>query len=488
MKQIAKAILGISALALAACDNVVLLIGKDDAEIATVLGEEAVTAPAARAAEPAAIPTGGGKRVFIADATVIAMDGTPAVQASVLIEDGSIAAIGPGLEAPRDAMVIDASGLTLMPGLVDMHVHHYAPEDGPVYLANGVTSVRNMWGTLETARIDEGARLHARPGPRIYSPGPLMDGPEPIWGEGSLVVTGPEMARGAVRAQKAAGFEAIKLYEKLDAATFTAAVGEAKAAGMKVYAHTPLAMTVDEVIGLRIDSLEHLNNVQDALVPDDYQHPEGYDYLATWAVAERGKMDRLAQLFATNGVANAVTLEVTIGRYASTLDPEAFFEGEEGAYVPKAMRDWWMESAGKTREWATRDAIAEARAKQIAFVRALHEAGAPLLIGTDAPNPFVVPGFSLHGELASFREAGLSNREILTIATRRAAEFLGEGDSFGKVAKGMRADLLLVKGDPLSDLSILRRPEAVIAGGQVYDRDALDAMLREAKAKAAATY
>lgn len=481
MRSTTGAGLALGVFALAGCNEFTFLLGKSDEEVARLLGEDM---PGVVVRE---VPVGDApeETLYIKDATIIAMDGSPPDVGSVLIKDGVIAAMGSDLPVPDDALVIEAGELTLLPGLADMHVHHFSEAEGPLYLANGVTSVRNMWGTVQTTRLDEAAKHHAYPGPRVYTPGPIMDGPEPIWGDGSVELSSPEMAIGAVRAQKAAGFTAVKLYEKLSGDVFRAAAEEARALDMQVYAHTPLSMTVDEVISLKIDSLEHFNNAQDYLVPDDYAWPDDYNTLSTWTVADDGKMAELAAVFAENGVWNAPTLEVTIGRYASALADDAFFASDVGSYVPPGLKQWWSGSAERIKGWATADMVEDARERQLAFLKALYDANAPLLIGTDTPNPFVVAGFSLHGELQSFREAGLPNEAILEIATTEAARFLGEEETFGQVAEGMRADLILVKGDPLADLSVLQAPTAVIAGGRYYDRDALDTMLSDARQRAA---
>ncbi|MEM9839903.1 MAG: amidohydrolase family protein [Pseudomonadota bacterium] len=477
MGRSAGAWLAVSAFALTACTDFILLIGKSDQEIAAILGEDAPNVVVRE------VPVGAeaDRPLFIKGATIIAMNGTAPDVGSVLIKNDMIEAIGPDLVAPEDAEVVEAEGLTLLPGLADMHVHHFSKAEGPLYIANGITTVRSFRSTTPTAGFDEPAKNQVPASPRVYTPGPIMDGPEPIWGAGSVVIENAEEAIGAVRAQKAAGFTAIKIYEKLSEEAFTAAVQEAKAQDMQVYAHTPLSMTVDQVISLEIDSLEHLNNAQDYLVPDDYPWPEDYNSLRTWAAADDDKMDALAQMIAEADVWNAATLEVTIGRYASALEADDFFASEIGSYVGPGLKGWWSESARRIQTWATPELIDDARAKQLAFLKALYDANAPLLIGTDTPNPFVVPGFSLHGEIASFSEAGIPNQAILRIATADAAAFLGEGNNFGKVEEAMRADLILVDGDPLTDLSVLRNPTAVIAGGEHYDRDELDAMLAEAR-------
>ncbi|GGY50917.1 amidohydrolase family protein [Parvularcula lutaonensis] len=498
MNRISAALLGISALALAACDGVEWHIFQGDDEGAAGpekvasqktadVEDETEEVPASPARKPA---LGEAEGTFaLTGARLLTMAGDPIARGTILIEDGRISAVGADLDIPRGMPVIDAGGLTIIPGLVDMHVHHFGEAEGPLYIANGVTTVRNLWGTVQTVSLDRGAADGDYPGPRVYTPGPLTDGPEPVWGDQSLVVTSPEMMRGAVRAQKAAGFTAVKLYETMTPEIYRAGVAEAKAQGMKIYTHTPRAMTVEEVIALEVDSLEHLEDVHNALLPDGYEGGDGRrDYLQRWAAADEDKMRDLARKFAEKGVANSATLEVSINRYRDMMDTERFFESEQGAYVAKGIRDWWQGSADRSRPWLTPELVNAARDKQLRFVKILHDEGAPVLIGTDTPNPFIVQGFSLHDEMASFRDAGFTEEEILDIATRKAAAFLDASEEFGQIREGLRADLVIVEGDPLADLSVLRKPAGVIAGGRLYDRAALDDMLAEARAAAENSY
>ncbi|MEO1554509.1 MAG: amidohydrolase family protein, partial [Pseudomonadota bacterium] len=144
----------------------------------------------------------------------------------------------------------------------------------------------------------------------------------------------------------------------------------------------------------------------------------------------------------------------------------------------------WAAEARVMSAMLDTDLIAEARAKKLLFIKALYDAGAPLLIGTDTPNPFVTPGFSLHRELAAFEEAGIPRPAILELATHHAADFLDQSDVFGRIAPGLRADLLILDTDPREDIDTLKRPNAVIAGGSYYDRAALDNLLAEARRRA----
>ena len=449
--------------------------------------EEVVEDPAE---EPVVIDLGISSDgvLAITRARILTMDETVIEDGTVLVRDGLILAVGSNVRIPDDAEELDVEGMTLLPGLVDMQVHHWSEAEGPLYIANGITTVRNLWGTGQTFRLDQGANDGAFPGPRIYTPGPLMDGPEPVWGPSSVVVETPEQAIGAVRAQKAAGFGAVNLFEKLPESAFRAAVAEAKRLDMKVYTHTPGGMSVRDVIDLKVDSLEHLDGVATAILSSDYRSTEGQStYLARWAAIDPDKTAALAKEFARKDVASCLSLAVTSGRYAAMLDPQKFWRSDVGAYVPSSTRQWWDRSAKRTAPSLSANLIRQARAGQMAFVKALHDAGAEILIGSDTPNPYAVQGFAMHDELNAFVEAGLPPAEVLAIATRGAAEFLDADDTFGRVADGLRADFIIVDGDPLSNISVLRTPTYVIAGGEVYDRQEMAAMLKDIAASVRAT-
>ncbi|MEM1410670.1 MAG: amidohydrolase family protein, partial [Pseudomonadota bacterium] len=327
--------------------------------------------------------------LVIEDVLILTMTDRGAITGRVIIEEGIIKGVGDDIPLMPDesaVTVIDGNGYTLLPGLADMHTHYWQPEEGILFLANGITTVRNMWGTEIAIRLDEGAKNGAFPGPQVFTPGPLMDGADPFWGERSLVVTSPQMARGAVRAQKAAGFQAIKLHKKIDRQSFEAAVDEAKTQGLQVYTHTPLSMNVRDVLAAGTDSLEHLDGVSAALTNQDAKSTGGTLPISQWSDVSRSQMKPLANAFAKSSVASVPTFTAINTRYQSMLDPDRFFEKPDAAYLTFAVKDWWLETADTARGELRKQEINSARANQLAFVKALHDAGAELLIGTDSPN------------------------------------------------------------------------------------------------------
>ncbi len=164
-------------------------------------------------------------------------------------------------------------------------------------------------------------------------------------------------------------------------------------------------------------------------------------------------------------------------RYEYADDPDAFFAMPEAGYIGSGLANWWRASAANMGAFdETKQAATE---NQRVFARMLYEAGAPMLIGSDTPNPFVLPGFAIHDELEAFVEIGIPVDEVLRMATADAATFLREGGEWGVVAAGARADLVLLDADPRDDLTTLRRPAGVMMNGHWYDAAYLGAELDE---------
>jgi predicted amidohydrolase YtcJ len=230
---------------------------------------------------------------------------------------------------------------------------------------------------------------------------------------------------------------AIKLYAFLSPEQFAAGVEEARARNLQIYAHVKL----EQVLAHRIDSIEHLEGF-DLLLGG-----EGEDWSQRWARAHADRFAPLAQEVAQNGVWNAPTLILLL--------------------------EWSKRLPGSTDNM-----VWQGHQNRLAMVRALREAKAPLLIGTDTgpAKSFLKPGISIHDELRFFSEAGFSPTQVLRIATLDAARFLRKEGEFGRIAEGARADLLLLPSDPEQDLAVLSAPAGVMAAGRWYDRVALDEM------------
>lgn len=411
---------------------------------------------------------------------------------TVVARGDRIIAIAPdnAITLPEGSTIVDGAGRFLAPGLADMHVHYQDPSVGPLMLANSITTIRNPSGfgggdgpgsTLDlqarTARGDVS-------GPFIYSSGQLIDGPNSFWGP-AVVVPTVEGVRQRVRDDAAAGYIAVKLYANLTPEQFRAGVEEARAHNLQIYAHVPASMTLEEVLALHIDSVEHLDGFERSL------GGEGQTLQTRWAAAPAERFAPLAQTVAASGVWQVPTLIVNLAPARGFADVAAADAAPELRYAQQGLLDFWHSYVARIPPGADLAArlrtTEQAHARRIEMVRALHAAHAPLLIGTDAPNPYVMYGFSLHEEFGFYREAGFTNTEILRIATLDAARFLNKAGEFGVIREGARADMLLLASDPELDMATLQTPQGVMAMGFWYDRARLDGLLSEIERTATAS-
>jgi imidazolonepropionase-like amidohydrolase len=420
----------------------------------------------------------------------------------VFVEDGRIAAVEPAGEILVDpnTPVVDGTGKFLTPGLADMHVHVWSESDLLPYVANGVTLVRNMWGGPITLAMRDRAARGEIVGPCIVTAGKLVDGDPPIWGNASGVATTPEEAVALMDEQKAGGYDFLKVYSRLEADVFEAIVAYSKEIDFPFAGHVPSAVPLERALRSGMTSIEHLDGWDKATwVAEGYlTRQEASDFTArrramarlaprlhsgevTWEeVFDPERRAELAALAAEAGVWNVPTFAVNKRIFTSRRQAEAEFERPEMRYISPSIRAMWNPSTDFRLKNLTDDKLEVMQVffeSNLATVAALHEAGAPLLAGTDAPNPFVLHGFALHEELAFFVEAGLSPYETLLTATRAPAEFLGETDEFGTVDVGKRADLVLVDADPLEDVAAMKRIDGVVLAGRWMPRAELDDLL-----------
>lgn len=393
----------------------------------------------------AAVATAGD--IAFVDVTVVPMDRNRVLEhQTVVVRGGRIETVG-AEKPPEGATVIDGRGRFLMPGLADLHVHAWYEEELLLFLANGVTTVRNLWGKPMHLRwrgeIERGERL----GPAFLTTGDITDGRPPVW-QGSTGVGTAEEARAVVAAQHADGFREVKIYDRLSLEAYEALLEEARRLDMRVTGHVPTAVGIDRALG-RQDCIEHL---------------DGYFHLF-WRWDETLAKD-LARRTAVAGTWNCPTL-IVYERVVAPDEAEKLRARPEMRYVPPRLFATW----DPKRDFRFKDMRAEdfrglpaRNRRRRALVKLLHDAGAPLVLGTDAGNPFVVAGWSAHDELALLVTAGLTPFEALSTATRNAAEYLG--DDAGTVAVGKRADLLLLEGNPLEDVRHAAWPVGVMVRGR----------------------
>ena len=382
-------------------------------------------------------------------------------------------------------MRIDGRGKWLIPGLIDMHVHLNDEGDGALYVANGVTTIRNMWGFPETLawRKDYGA---GKPlGPTVYTTGSILDGRPPIW-PGSTVIETAAQADSEIMAEKAAGYDFVKVYNRLSPDAYAGILAAARKHGMRVVGHVPDAVGVNGVLAARgQESIEHLTGYLTAAQIDGSHAAEIADWnekrRAMIAHLDPAKIPILARKSRDAGVWNCVTLIVG-ERFSALEHRDSLMKLPEVRFVAPELVAMWDPSKDFRLRQATPEDFAAMRALtafQKRMTRALRDSGARLLLGTDSSNPFVVPGFSAHQELALLVDAGLTPYQALRAGTADAAEFLHAGSEIGQVRAGLRADLVLVDGNPLIDVHAAAHRSGVVLRGRWFPADELDATLEK---------
>jgi imidazolonepropionase-like amidohydrolase len=381
---------------------------------------------------------------------------------TILVRGGRIAVVAPAASVaiPHGARVIDGRGLTVVPGLADMHVH-VTPEDFPALLANGITTARELNGSPDHLQwrslVDRGAMI----GPRLIVSSPLLAGVPQRWRH--ILVTSDTAAVRVVDEVARAGYDFAKTYDGLSPAVYRAIVSEARTQGLRVTGHVATAVGLAGVAAARPNSIEHAQMILEAA--------GGHDADSAAAV-------RAVDMLAGTGTWIVPTLAAYEAlNLMRTAQMQERLRGPEMAYVDSATRAWWMGFRVDSPTPAT-----PRQQKRVASTRFLVASAAArgigILAGTDSPNPLMVPGYSLHDELAALEGAGLTRFQAIASATLKAAEYMGWEKEAGTVAAGKRADLVIVRGNPLESLEVLRRVEGLVLNGRYFSREELTANLR----------
>jgi hypothetical protein len=408
--------------------------------------------------------------LVITDVSVLPMD-RPAVleHQTIVVAHGRIIALGPTKDVvpPTGARVIDGRGKFLLPGLVDMHVHLTTSDELPMYVGNGVLTVRDLNGSPETLRWRHDVAIGSLVGPRLFVSGPMIAGKEIPW-QNKVTPSTAAQADSVVRAQKAAGYDQIKIYDGISKPVFDAAVAAAKRAGLPVSGHIPASVGFDGVLAAKMN-LEHLDKTVFAVTRHEL------DTLLIPSIVSRIKN---AGVWVTPTLESMVQLsKVGSGRFDSLLTrPEALV-------VPEGLRAFWTSIT--VRLAGNRRLPSDVRCNpwceyQLRLAGALAKAGVPMLAGTDVPNAVLVPGYSLHRELEVMVDAGATPFQALVAATSAPARFFGQERDWGTIAVGRRANLYMIERNPLGDITALQRPFGVVLEGRWIDEAEL-ARLRKAQ-------
>ena len=429
----------------------------------------------------------GAAVIALEGATLIdGAGGAPKPDVVIVIRNGHIDAVGPVNEVriPARARRISLVGKTVLPGLIDAHAHveRWAALR---YVAWGVTTVRDLHSANDSAfTLRSDLNLGAITGPRMFTAGAMIDGVPATYPTATGVATGAE-ARRAVDQRAVAGADYLKIYTKITPALLRPLLDEANNLRLPVAAH--LGKT-DALTAARagVVSLEHMAGVVQTAARTPGAYFRAHDrFLAGWTAEEQGwaRLDsatvaRTARALAGTRVAIVPTL--ILHEMLSRLDNPLLLTRPGMEDVPNAARSV-RDVAGLLRRsgWRSRDfaGFRRSRARQDQFVREFKRAGGAIAAGTDAPNQLLVPGFSLHEEMALLVRAGLTPIEAIGAATRRGGQLL-HADSLGLVAPGKVADLVVLNANPARNIAATRDIAWVMSRGHILRPDSLRASWR----------
>ena len=433
---------------------------RDDYEPELSLFVSRAAADASKAlAELAGGPDAGapGNFALVGGTLIDGNGGPPVANAVVIVKQGRIAAAGAGIKVPKGMTVIDARGKTVLPGLWDMHAHYEQVEWGPIYLASGVTTARDVGNEFEFITGVRDAIAEGRGvGPRLLLAG-IVDGNSP-YAIGVDRADTPEQAVAMVQRYHAAGFQQMKIYSSVKAEIVAAIAAEAHRLGMTVTGHIPRGMDAYQGVGAGMDQINHITYVYQVMRT---QPPAGSpDSVKPTFDLKSAESARAVAFLA----AHHTVVDPTVALYEIFLHPEnvpvSTFEPGVAKVAPELAGP-----LNHTGVPVADSAAAQTRLEELlSVIGALHRAGVPIVAGTDQ----AVPGYSLHRELELYVKAGFTPMEAIQAATLVPARAMGVQDSMGTVTAGKRADILVVDGNPLEDFSTLRNVWLVVAGGRRY--------------------
>ena len=405
---------------------------------------------------------------------------TESVQAAqtVIVSDGLVAIIGDVDEVriPEGATLVDGTDRYLMPGLVEMHAHVPDVEsdnldrDFSLFVANGVTAVRGMLGRSSHLALRQAILDGEVFGPRLITSGPSLNGRS---------VSGVEDAREQVRDQAELGYDFIKIHPGLSEKEFRAIAETANDLGIPFAGHVPVAAGLAAALELNMSTIDHLDGYFVAMLPTDSHRSGGYGGFFDVMLAadlEQDQIEELAAATAASGTWNVAT-QVLVENRIGDMMVDDLLSRPESKYMPLETLQRWADRRQETLSEHGFDPDTARLAIELRrrLILALHQAGAGLLLGSDAPQVFNVPGFSLHRELELLVASGLTPFEALRSGTVSPAQVLGINT--GVVAVGKEADLLLLDANPLEAIGNSRRIHGVVLRGDWFPAQALQARI-----------
>jgi len=402
----------------------------------------------------------------------------------VVIDSGKIKSISDEIEENMQfAHTLDGKGKYLLPGLAEMHAHIPPPSTDAqrindvlfLYLSNGITTIRGMLGDPAHLELREKAQKGEILSPRIFTSSPSLNGNS---------VTTKEEAVEKVTAYERAGYDFLKIHPGIQREVFDQVVTTANEVGIEFAGHVPVDVGIRHALESRYASIDHVDGFLEGLVPESANvKPNengffGYDFTL---LADTSKIDELVAMAKENEVWIVPTQSLFTKWFAPTTAEEVLALSEM-KYMPTATLENWKQRKEQStgpgtgfdeNQWQQFDAIR----KQL--IKKLSNDGHGMLLGSDAPQLFNVPGFSIHKEMQDMADAGMTNLEIIQSGTINPAIYFDMQDRFGEVKEGFDADLILVDGNPLEDLTALQNLSGVIRQGEWLPNSEIDKKLAD---------
>lgn len=420
---------------------------------------------------------------LISNVTVVDVtDGSLLENQYVVIDSGLIKAISQkALDTTLFKTNIDGTGKYLMPGLAEMHAHIPPPETGEerihetlfLYLSNGITTIRGMLGNPIHLDLREKAKNGSLLSPRIYTSSPSLNGNS---------VTTKEEAIEKVTQYEKEGYDFLKIHPGIQREVFDQIVVTANEVGIPFAGHVPIDVGIRHALESKYASIDHVDGFLEGLVPESANvkpSDNGFFGYAFSPLADTTKIDELVSLSKRNEVW-IVPTQSLFERWFAPISADELLNQPEMKYMPKSTLDNWrktkdsyMEDESFTEtQWQRFDAIR----KQL--IKKLQDNGQGILLGSDAPQLFNVPGFSIQHEIAGMLGAGMTPLEIIQAGTINPATFFEAENEYGQVKEGLAADLILLNSNPLENLSALKENAGVFVKGQYLSKEMIAEKLK----------
>lgn len=452
---------------------------------------------------PAAIPS--TDPIAIVHVDVIPMDEERVLRDHTIVVRGErIESLGPSRDVvvPEGALVVDGRGKWLIPGLVDMHAHllsddriaeRHAPAELTVMLANGVTAARIPIGRPGHLDLREQIADRRALGPELWLAGPQLAGRAFGRVFHGRVVTDAAAAEAAVREIAADGYDFVKLTFLISREVFDAVVATADEVGVRVIGHVGADVGLERALAAGMQ-IEHLDEYLEALTPEGAPVTGGISGFGVWRPegwasldhADASRIPALARAVSEAGVWSTPTQHFMMAAFGAPRTDAEILASPDARFVSPEVREVLLAGHYQYRDHPPSDAARRRRFVELrsGVIRALADAGAPIMAGSDSPEWLLLNGFALHRELEALVDAGLTPWRALRAGTATPAEWLADGrPDFGTIAAGKRADLVLLDADPLTSILNTRRIQGVMVRGEWLDAERLAAMLDAAAAE-----